>query len=117
MTAQQLAGILQLRLSSVEDYARRGILPSVKVGRHTRFIGSDVQRAILDQHEGSTRLGLEGVMTAQEVADDLQMRLSTVESYARRGILPSVKIGRHRRFIRFQVEDAVARQRGRSRSA
>jgi excisionase family DNA binding protein len=35
------------------------------------------------------------------------MRLSTVEDYARRGVLPSVKVGRHRRFIRSQVEQAL----------
>jgi excisionase family DNA binding protein len=35
------------------------------------------------------------------------MRLSTIESYARRGLLPSVKVGRHRRFIRSEVERAL----------
>ncbi len=35
------------------------------------------------------------------------MRLSTVEEYARRGLLPSVKLGRHRRFIRSEVEQAI----------
>jgi excisionase family DNA binding protein len=46
-------------------------------------------------------------MTAQEVAALLHMRLSTVEDYARRGLLPSIKVGRHRRFIRSQVEQAL----------
>jgi excisionase family DNA binding protein len=46
-------------------------------------------------------------MTAQEVAALLRMRLSTVEDYARRGVLPSIKVGRHRRFIRSQVEQAL----------
>jgi excisionase family DNA binding protein len=46
-------------------------------------------------------------MTAQEVAALLRMRLSTVEDYARGGVLPSVKVGRHRRFIRSQVEQAL----------
>jgi excisionase family DNA binding protein len=46
-------------------------------------------------------------MTAQEVADLLRLRLSTVESYARRGLLPSIKVGRHRRFIRSRVEQAL----------
>jgi len=35
------------------------------------------------------------------------MRVSTVEDYARRGLLPSVKLGRHRRFVRSQVERAI----------
>lgn len=47
-------------------------------------------------------------MTSSQVATLLQMRLSTVESYARRGLLPSVKVGRHRRFVRSQVERALA---------
>jgi excisionase family DNA binding protein len=51
---------------------------------------------------------LSEVMTAAETAAILQMRVSTVEDYARRGILPSLKVGRHRRFIRSQVEQAIA---------
>ena len=57
----------------------------------------DVGRSLLDE-----------LMTASQVAALLQMRLSTVESYARRGLLPSVKVGRHRRFVRSQVERALA---------
>ena len=50
---------------------------------------------------------LDELMTAREVAALLQMRLSTVEDYARRGLLPSVKVGRHRRFIRSELEQAL----------
>jgi excisionase family DNA binding protein len=57
----------------------------------------DVGRSLLDE-----------LMTASQVAALLQMRLSTVESYARRGLLPSVKVGRHRRFVRSQVESALS---------
>jgi excisionase family DNA binding protein len=46
-------------------------------------------------------------MTAQEVAAIFRLRISTVEAYARRGLLPSVKVGRHRRFLRYQVEEAL----------
>lgn len=46
MTAEQLAGLLQMRRSTVEDYARRGLLPSLKLGRHRRFIRSDVLNAL-----------------------------------------------------------------------
>jgi excisionase family DNA binding protein len=63
------------------------------------------------QHEeskGEGRSLLDELMTASQVAALLQMRLSTVESYARRGLLPSVKVGRHRRFIRSQVERALS---------
>jgi excisionase family DNA binding protein len=57
----------------------------------------DVGRSLLDE-----------LMTSSQVAALLQMRLSTVESYARRGLLPSVKVGRHRRFVRSQVERALS---------
>ena len=50
---------------------------------------------------------LDELMIARQVADLLQMRISTVAS-ARRGLLPSVKVGRHRRFIRSQLERALA---------
>jgi excisionase family DNA binding protein len=48
MTAEQMAGVLQMRVSTVEGYARRGLLPSVKVGRHRRFLRSQVEQAILE---------------------------------------------------------------------
>ena len=51
------------------------------------------------------------LMTADQVAELLQMRRSTVEDYARRGLLPSLKLGRHRRFVRSDVEAALARLR------
>lgn len=71
---------------------------ATQVERHARRDGDseDVGRSLLDE-----------LMTASQVAALLQMRLSTVESYARRGLLPSVKVGRHRRFIRSEVERAL----------
>ena len=51
MTAPQVAAVLQLRPSTVEDYARRGVLPSIKLGRHRRFVRSHVERAIVDLFE------------------------------------------------------------------
>jgi excisionase family DNA binding protein len=48
------------------------------------------------------------VMTAPQIADLLQLPVSTIEDYARRRVLPSLKLGRHRRFIRSEVEDAIA---------
>jgi excisionase family DNA binding protein len=50
---------------------------------------------------------LDELMTSSQVAELLQLRLSTVEAYARRGLLPSVKVGRHRRFIPSQLERAL----------
>lgn len=48
MTADQLATLLKMRRSTIEDYARRGLLPSFKLGRHRRFIRSDVLDALED---------------------------------------------------------------------
>lgn len=61
---------------------------------------------------GVGRSVLDELMTAREVASVLQMKLSTVEDYARRGVLPSVKVGRHRRFIRSQLERALGELTG-----
>ena len=44
------------------------------------------------------------VMTATEVADLLRVPRSTVEDWARRGIVPSRKIGRRRLYVRHHVE-------------
>ncbi len=44
------------------------------------------------------------VMTAREVADLLHMPQSTVEDLARRGVIPSRKVGRRRIYIRSRVE-------------
>jgi len=54
-----------------------------------------------------TRLALDDVMTADQVAALLLIRPSTVADYARRGVLPSIKLGRHRRFVRPDVLAAI----------
>jgi excisionase family DNA binding protein len=46
MTAEQVASLLLLPTSTVKDYARRGVLPSIKLGKHRRFVRSQVQSAI-----------------------------------------------------------------------
>ena len=51
------------------------------------------------------------LLTSTQVAELLQMKRTTVEDYARRGLLPSLKLGRHRRFVRSDVEAAIARLR------
>ncbi len=51
-----------------------------------------------------TRLTADDVMTAHDVADLLHAPVSTVEDWARRGVLPSVKIGRRRLYIRQNIE-------------
>jgi excisionase family DNA binding protein len=60
----------------------------------------EARRPLSAEHLGSNASLLDELMTAKQIADVLQMRVSTVEGYARRGVLPSVKVGRHRRFVR-----------------
>ena len=50
------------------------------------------------------RLTADDVMTARDVARLLHAPVSTVEDWARRGILPSVKVGRRRLYIRQNIE-------------
>jgi excisionase family DNA binding protein len=65
-----------------------------------------VDRAVTDSW-------LTELLTAAQMAELLQMKRSTVEDYARRGLLPSIKLGRHRRFVRSDVEAALAELRSR----
>lgn len=51
------------------------------------------------------------ILSAVQVAELLQLRRSTVEDYARRGLLPSIKLGRFRRFVRADIDAALARLR------
>ncbi len=44
------------------------------------------------------------VLTAAQVADLLGVKKSTVEEWARRGIIPSRKKGRRRFFLRWEIE-------------
>jgi excisionase family DNA binding protein len=46
-TTAEIAELLQMKRSTFEDYARRGLLPSIKLGRHRRFIQSDVEGGTL----------------------------------------------------------------------
>lgn len=50
------------------------------------------------------RLTADDVLTAKEVATLLHAPVSTIEDWARRGILPSRKIGRRRLYIRQHIE-------------
>ncbi|MGC2372374.1 MAG: helix-turn-helix domain-containing protein [Solirubrobacteraceae bacterium] len=53
------------------------------------------------------RLTAADVMTGREVAALLHAPVSTVEDWARRNILPSVKIGRRRLYIRQNIEGVL----------
>jgi excisionase family DNA binding protein len=53
LTSKQVAELLQVKRTTVEDYARRGLLPSLKLGRHRRFVRSDVEAALSQLHDQS----------------------------------------------------------------
>jgi excisionase family DNA binding protein len=55
-------------------------------------------------HLPTGRLTAADVMTGSEVAELLRAPTSTVEDWARRNVLPSVKIGRRRLYIRPDIE-------------
>lgn len=63
------------------------------------------------------RITLDQLLTSQQVADLLAMRRSTVEDYARRGLIPSIKLGRHRRYLRADIEHAINQLRDNGRAA
>jgi excisionase family DNA binding protein len=56
------------------------------------------------------RLTADDVLTARGVALLVHAPVSTVEDWARRGVLPSVKIGRRRLYIRQHIETALIDQ-------
>jgi excisionase family DNA binding protein len=56
------------------------------------------------------RLTADDVLTAREVAELLHAPVSTVEDWARRDILPSVKIGKRRLYIRQNIEAVLIGQ-------
>jgi excisionase family DNA binding protein len=47
MTAREVAGLLHTPVSTVEDWARRDVLPSVKVGRRRLYIRQHVEATLL----------------------------------------------------------------------
>jgi len=59
------------------------------------------------------RVSAEVIWTEQETANFLRLRKSTVADMARRGDLPSIRLGRHRRFLQDDVIAYVEQQRDR----
>jgi excisionase family DNA binding protein len=53
------------------------------------------------------RLTRADVMTAREVAELLDLPVSTVYEFARRGILPCSRLGRAVRFVRDEIEHTL----------
>ena len=52
LTPAQASVFLTLRESTLRDYARRGVVPSVKLGRHVRFIEADLVAHLQAQRRG-----------------------------------------------------------------
>jgi excisionase family DNA binding protein len=52
MTAAQAAAVLSVRTSWVYDAARSGELPCVRLGKHLRFLRSDLERFVAEQRRG-----------------------------------------------------------------
>ena len=54
LTADQVAVILQVRPCTVADWARRGIIPSYKLGKFRRYSHSDVLAWVRSNRSSST---------------------------------------------------------------
>ena len=48
MTAQEVAELMHAPRSTVEDLARRGVIPSRKVGRRRLYIREKIEALLLD---------------------------------------------------------------------
>jgi excisionase family DNA binding protein len=55
LTADDAAGLLSVRRSWVYDAVRDGRLPCVRVGKHVRFLRSDLERWVREQRSPSRR--------------------------------------------------------------
>jgi excisionase family DNA binding protein len=61
LTAGEVSALLRVPRSTVEDWARRGIVPSKKVGRRRLYIGSKIEALLLsDDPEAGSPGGLSG---------------------------------------------------------
>jgi excisionase family DNA binding protein len=49
MTARDVAVLLHAPISTVEDWARRGVLPSVKIGRRRLYVRGNMEAALIGQ--------------------------------------------------------------------
>jgi excisionase family DNA binding protein len=48
MTAAEVSALLRVPRSTIEDWARRGIVPSKKVGRRRLYVRSRIEALLLD---------------------------------------------------------------------
>lgn len=52
LDAANAARLLGIPQSSVYEYAKRGVLPHVKIGKHVKFIRSDLEQALIERRSG-----------------------------------------------------------------
>jgi len=60
---------------------------------------------------GDRPLGREDILDREQVGELLGLQPSTVDDLRRRGDLPAIRLGRHRRFLRVDVERFVVANR------
>lgn len=46
MTKEDVAACLGIRASTVAAYARQGVIPSIKINKHRRYIAKDIDAYI-----------------------------------------------------------------------
>jgi excisionase family DNA binding protein len=49
MTAREVSALLHAPVSTVEDWARRGILPSVKIGKRRLYVRQNIEAVLIGQ--------------------------------------------------------------------
>jgi excisionase family DNA binding protein len=54
MSAREVAALLHVPVSTVQDWGRRGLLPSVKLGRRRLYVRSRIEAKLLGAAEGQT---------------------------------------------------------------
>lgn len=54
MTAREVAVLLRAPVSTVEDWARRGILPSVKIGKRRLYIRPNIEAVLTGSDQAAT---------------------------------------------------------------
>lgn len=53
LTAEQVAQLLQVRPCTVADWARRGIIPSYKLGKFRRYSKKDISAWVIARRQSS----------------------------------------------------------------
>jgi excisionase family DNA binding protein len=93
MRASDVASLLHIPVSTVHDWARRGLIPSRKIGRHRLYIRQQIEALLLSAQwrrsgtdaarNSAVRVGRRGL--ADQVASDTQQ----AQVVPRRGTVPA----------------------------